>query len=76
MKIRSGSYTNELATKLDESVSGTTYVGKAPVGSVGSAAVWQIFKMVEAAGVTTITWADGDTAFNNIWDNRASLTYS
>ncbi len=38
--------------------------------------VWQIFKMVEAAGVTTITWADGDTAFNNIWDNRASLTYS
>lgn len=75
-KIRTGDYTNEVITKLDESVSGTTYVGKAPIGSATSDATWQIMKMVESAGMTTITWADGDSVFNKVWNDRASLTYS
>lgn len=75
MKVRAGNFTNETAIILDEAVAGTTYVGKAPVGSAASDAVWQIMKMVESAGVTTITWADGDTVFNNVWNDRASLTY-
>lgn len=75
-KIRAGSYTNEVNLKLDEAVSGTTYIGKAPHGAATSSASWQIKRIVESAGVTTITWADGNSAFDNIWDNRASLSYS
>jgi hypothetical protein len=76
MKIRARDFTNEFATKLDESPAGTTYVGKTPVGSATSTPSWQIMKMVETSTTLTITWADGDSAFDNIWDDRASLTYS
>ena len=42
-----------------------------------SSATWQIQKLAFGTdGDVTITWADGDAAFDNIWDNRASLTYS
>ena len=74
MKIRTNSFTDELIVKLDESLAGTTYIGFAPLGSATSAATWQIKKMVESAGVTTITFAG--PSFNRVWDDRASLTYS
>lgn len=53
----------------------TTYIGSASIGSLTSAAVWQIFKIADSSGDKTITWADSDNSFDNIWDNRASLSY-
>lgn len=76
MRIRAGDHTNEVITKIDEALAGTTYVGLAPLGSATSAAAWQIKKIVESAGVTTITFAGGSSVFDKIWDNRASLSYS
>jgi hypothetical protein len=64
------------AVRLDDAGSGVTYVGNAPAGSATSAAVWQIKKIVELNGDITITWADGDALFDNVYDNRASLSYS
>lgn len=63
------------ATRTDEDGS-TTYVGKAAIGSATSSAVWQIFKVVDTSGDLAVSWADGDDGFDNIWDNRASLTYN
>lgn len=66
-----------IATRIDEASATISYIGKAPIGSLASEAVWQIFKMdTGTSPQTIITWADGDAEFNNIWDNRASLTYS
>lgn len=68
-----------LATKLDDvSTSNITYVGKAAIGSSGASAVWRIMKIDESGTPTTlsITWADGNSNFDNVWDNRTSLTYS
>lgn len=62
--------------KVDEPNSSTTYVGWAAPGTATSAASWRIQKIAVSGTVTTITWADGDQSFDNIWDNRASLTYS
>lgn len=62
--------------KVDDSVSGTTYIGMATPGSSTSAAVWRIFRIVETAGDTDMTWADGNILFDNIWDNRTGLSYS
>lgn len=59
----------------DSGDANVTYIGKAAVGSLTSAAVWQIQQVDETSG-TVITWADGDSDFNNVWDNRESLTYS
>jgi hypothetical protein len=60
-----------LSIRIDDD--GTTmYVGFALPGSATSAASWRIFKFIS----TSLTWADGDTSFDNIWDNHASLTYT
>lgn len=58
----------------DSSVGGVTFIGKANIGSATSAAAWQIQKLDESAGLVK-TWADGDASFNNVWDDRTSLTY-
>ena len=50
-----------------------TYIGKAAPGTATSAANWQIRKIDETSG-TVITWANGGIS-NQIWDNRASLSY-
>lgn len=58
---------------FDES---TIYTGVADVGSSTAAAVWRISKTVLAADDdVTVTWADGDANFDNVWDNHLALTY-
>jgi hypothetical protein len=62
---------------ITDLVSATTgYVGKADIGSVASNPVWQIQKMVmDSNGGVTLQWA-GLAAFNQVWNNRTSLTYA
>jgi hypothetical protein len=62
--------------KIDVNASGVTYFGVAVAGSATSAAVWQIQAKSVSGVVTTFTWADGNMNHDNIWDNRASLSYS
>lgn len=64
------------ATAIDEATSAITYIGLANIGSSTSAAVWQIKKMSVSGTVTSIKFADGDANYDNIWDDRASLSYS
>lgn len=67
------------ATRIDQAVDGLTYyTGFATVGSTTSDAVWRIKKTVlsNTSDDVTITWADGDSSFDNVWDDRTSLTYS
>lgn len=59
----------------DYTTANVTYVGKAAIASATASAVWQIKKIDETTGMM-ITWADGDASFNNVWNNRASLTYN
>jgi len=62
-------------TRIDEASATVTYVGKASPGTATSAASWLIQKIDTTTG-TVITWADGDGDFDNVWDNRAGLSYS
>lgn len=64
-----------LATRIDEASGTVTYIGSAQPGSAASAASWQIKKIDSSSG-TIITFADGDGLFNNVWNDRASLSYS
>lgn len=71
------STSSSLTLQMDEAGSGITYVGEAAIGSATSAAVWRIKRLDESGSPELIIkWADGDADFDNIWDNRASLTYN
>lgn len=64
------------ALQLDDTTTANvTYIGKAAIGSATSAAVWQIYKLDETTGMIK-TWAGGTDAFDQVWDDRASLIYS
>lgn len=67
----------DLLANEDSGDSTILYVGNAAQGSASSAAVWQIkrFTIVSPLGVTK-EFADGDTLFDNIYDNREALSYS
>ncbi len=60
----------------DTEAGGITYVGEALPGAVTSSAVWRIKRLTETGPDMVVEWADGDSDFNNIWDDRASLSYS
>jgi hypothetical protein len=49
-------------------------------GADTSQAVWKMVKYIWVAGTSEQTmveeaWADGNHLYDNIWDNRAALTY-
>jgi len=62
--------------QLDDAGSGVTYVGTAAPGAASSAATWKIKRMTESGADIVIEWANGDAAYDNIWDDRAALSYS
>ena len=67
----------DYASLYDQVSDVLAYAGKALPGTVTSAASWQIKELVfNAAGDVTVTFADGNASFDNIWDNRGSLSYS
>jgi len=68
--------TKESGLRIDDSVANTLYIGECAVGSTGStsSAIWKIQK-IDTSSIN-IKWADGNTSYDNIWDNRTSLTYS
>lgn len=54
-----------------------TYRGDALPGTITSIALWRVTRLtLQSDGDTEVLYADGDDLFNNIWDNRLSLSYS
>lgn len=71
------SSTSNYIVRYDDAGSSVTYIGKASPGTATSAASWQISKLDESSSPDfTLLYADGNANFDNIWDNRASLSYS
>lgn len=54
------------------------YVGLSTIGSAKSASAWQIRKLTfdGSNNLTDVQYANGTPAFNQIWNNRVSLSYS
>jgi hypothetical protein len=53
-----------------------TYVGEADPGSATSSSVWRIKRIVETSSNISIEWADGNGNFDNVYDDRESLSYT
>lgn len=65
-----------LVKRVDEASATVTYVGQAQDASSVGDPLWQIQRITSSGGTTEIEWADGNNNFDNVWDNRAALTYS
>lgn len=65
-----------LATIVDEVSASITYLGKADPGTGAASALWQIQRITTSGTTTTVEFADGNSDFDNVWNNRASLSYS
>ena len=70
-----GSSINEKLLQVDTEGT-TTYLGYADPGTLTSASLWAIKRVIETGNDVSITWADGNNNFDNIWDDRLTLTYS
>jgi hypothetical protein len=51
------------------------YFGYAPIASDESGSVWKISRLT-SANPQALLWADGNSNYDNVWANRASLSYS
>jgi hypothetical protein len=65
----------DLSLQIDTAPNPIIYIGEAPAGVPTSAALWRIQRLDVTAGII-ILWADGNPNYDNIWDNRAALTYT
>jgi hypothetical protein len=62
------------AIKITEGLN-VTYIAFAAPGSLQSAAVWQCRKLDETTGLV-ITYADGNSSFDNVATDLTALSYS
>lgn len=61
-------------TRVDKTTeAGVVYIGKATIASSQASPAWQISKVDTDA--VSIMWADGNANFDNVWNDRTSLTY-
>ena len=70
-------YLYELAAPkaVKQATDGTyNYYGFATPGTLVTASTWKVMRETIADG--TITWANGNAFYINIWNNYATLTYS
>ncbi len=69
-------YAKKYKKLIDEVDANTIYIGRAAPGASPSSAVWQITKIVFSGAFTDELLAGGSEAFNQIWNDRTSLSYS
>lgn len=61
--------------KIDEALP-YTYIGEANVGTATSAASWRIKRVDDTSDPDSTILYAGTGAFDQVWDNRASLSYN
>lgn len=64
-----------LSLYIDEATASITYLGYAAPGSSTSDAVWKMMRLERVGSQVEVKWADGNDLHDNIWDDRATLTY-
>lgn len=65
----------EKLASIADTTTSTIYSGEAVIGSATSSAVWRISKTDTSSPIIVTTWAGGGS-FNQVWDNRAALSYA
>ncbi len=74
--IASNQTSTPWAIRTDQSTASVQYIGKAVVGTTDASAGWQILRITATSTTNTIEYAGGSGSYTNIWNNRASFSYS
>ena len=61
---------------VDTTDGNTIYQGWAKRTSLTSEPVWRIKRTIISGSDITTVWCDSNINFDNVWDNRLSLSYS
>lgn len=62
--------------EIDEtSTPNAVYIGQADPGTSVATAGWRIKQILESGG-THINWANGNSGFNKVWNDRLTYTYA
>lgn len=64
-----------LTVRLDEVSDALFYVGKALIGKVDSDPNWLIVRYTTTGVVLKSEYANGSEAFDQVWNDRTTLTY-
>lgn len=64
-----------LTVRLDQVSDTLFYVGKALIGKVDTDANWLVIRYTQTGNVLMSEYANGSEAFNQVWDDRTTLTY-
>lgn len=64
-----------LALRFDAASNPLLYLGEAEPGSLNANPVWRIMRFDVSSGVEG-EWADGNSLFDKIWNDRATYSYS
>lgn len=65
------------ASRTDFVTANLAYIGEALPGTLESAPSWRIKRLTLGLDDDVVTeWADGNANFDNVWNDRASLSYS
>lgn len=65
----------EITLLIDEQ-GAITYLGRAKLGTATSETKWQVRRIQLSGTQNTFQYANGSRRYNQIWDNRAALSYS
>ena len=57
------------------SVPGMTFIGAAPPNTLSTAAVWKILVIDNTTAITRIRYAESNSRFDKVWDDRAGYAY-
>jgi len=61
--------------KVDESTPNIVYKGFAGLGISGGSPSWAIQRITSDNDIKSYEWADGNKNFDNVWDDRETLSY-
>jgi hypothetical protein len=64
-----------LTVRLDQVSDTLFYVGKALIGKVDADANWLIVRYTQTGSILKSEYANGSEAFDQVWNDRATLTY-
>ena len=75
-KLQIWLHINNFNTVADDVGGGVTYFGKSVPGVLITQPYWAISRLTETGDDLETHQADGNADFDNIWNNRLSLSYS
>lgn len=63
------------SVRIDKTDPDVTYFGWAVTGADEADPVWRIARLDSTSEPRTYLWADGNAAYDNVWDSRTGLSY-